>query len=271
MDQEIIQAVVQDGIMLIPTITCYFLLFREDFLLSPRATAGCFLLFIILFVPGSLLLGDMVWYKLLYLLIPYAMYPMLLRRNRLNGWITTVLYNVLLNVLMIVMMGIIIAAYSLISGGPSWPTLDHSSGFFSLIFIVAFVPSIIVAFLIVRALKADIMEISGVRKVLLVLLIPVNSCVMNVLKHLLTDIADYRSQPGGPAFFLDSLDMILSMTGLAILLFYHLKKIRRAYLQTQEKEAAEETAYQEDVTQLQNELRQARHDAAGWKSRRGEP
>lgn len=271
MDQAAIQSIVLDGIMIIPIIACYFLLFREDFLLSARATAGCFLLLLILSVPGSLLAGDTVWYKLLYTLVPFVMYPLLLRRNRLNGWITTVLYTNVLNVLTVFLMGMILGVCSLISGSSTWPVLDHFSVYFNLLFLVPFAPSVVMSYLIVRALKADVIEIHGVQKVLLVLLIPVNTCVLNSLKHLITDITVYRSQPDGFAYFLDILNMILFMTGLAMLLYHHLKKTRRAYRQTQEKEAAEETAYQEDVTQLQNELRQARHDAAGWKSRRGEP
>lgn len=265
MDTATLQVGILDGLMGIPVDVCFFLLFRKSFLFSFRTTVICYALFVLASFSFGFVLGDASWYMVLCTLMNYGLYLLFLRRDRICCCILLTLYSVLMNLLMSLFTGMILGGYALITGASVWPALDRSAPYYSLLFAVVFIPSIFIAYRIIIIFKDDIDEIRGAGRVLLVLLIPVFTCVSVVIKFLTTDIVDYRNQPGGIGYILDVMAFVFTFIGMIIILHHHLKKTRGRFLQTQAKQAEEDNAYREDVTQLQMSLRQARHDAAGWK------
>ena len=155
-------------------------------------------------------------------------------------------------------------------GSVSWMVLNELSLGFRIFTFVLFIPAFVITLYIVRLLMRSMFGITGLLKWVLVLLFPVKTITFELIRDLTVNFVEYRNNPSGPIFYLDTLNILLAILALAIVVIHHIRSTRNDFKAVKLQEDIANEHYQSEVQSLKSSIRKMEHDEKGWQTRLGD-
>ena len=118
----------------------------------------------------------------------------------------------------------------------------------------------IVSWLIARKLKPVMLELKGIPEKLIIILLPIQSVFVLLIKNLFVNLLTYSDDPQGIGFIFDAISFICFTTGLVILVFVTIRKMRTERHIEALKLQDQSDYFQKEAEELQEEYREWRHD-----------
>ena len=255
---------IQGFLLGLAIIICFFILFRDNLRWSVRTTLIIYATYCVYYLIEGTVGRSVLPLMIIDPLYFYGILFLCLDKNRVNSFTCLYLFAAMFNTIAAIFFAFAYGLLSLFQGKWDWLVLDETGIGFRIVLLILFVPAFAFALKLTHILEDDILDLSGALKWILFVILPLKTFALQIIKSMTMSIPEYRNDPTGIGYFLDTIDVLLTLVSLLIIVVIHVKRVRNKYKHIRSQELTDSENYEKEVTDLTSSLRQINHDAAGW-------